>query len=378
MKKLFIVMLTLLTFLTACSKHQVTKSLENPSIENPNTPPKVKSVSAGGSHSMILKEDGTLWATGNNKYGQLGTGDMVSISKPVQVATEVASVSAGKDHTVIVKKDGTVWGTGSGFYGQLGMSPSVSEFTKLKDDQGKDIVDVKSVSATGGFGHTMILTNSGDLLASGHGMYGELGIGTPLMSKYSFTKVASGVASVSVGYEQTLIVKIDGTLWATGNSGSGRLGFTPNGRIAEFTKVVGVSSVSSVSSGEEYTLIVKADGSVHGAGRIGTSSLPVFTPSGQSGIAIVSAGKEHRMLLKKDGTLLGAGVNTDGRVGMDGVTTVTTVAEIMKDVSSVSAGSTHTMIVKKDGTLWATGANSSGQLGTGNTTEVKTPVQVIF
>jgi alpha-tubulin suppressor-like RCC1 family protein len=34
----------------------------------------VQSVAAGGNHSLILKTDGTCWATGDNRFGQLGDG----------------------------------------------------------------------------------------------------------------------------------------------------------------------------------------------------------------------------------------------------------------------------------------------------------------
>ena len=32
------------------------------------------SLAAGGSHSMVLKKDGSVWTTGRNNYGQLGDG----------------------------------------------------------------------------------------------------------------------------------------------------------------------------------------------------------------------------------------------------------------------------------------------------------------
>ena len=43
-------------------------------------------VAAGGSHSMVLKHDGSLWATGENLYGQLGDGSTTSTSDFVKVA----------------------------------------------------------------------------------------------------------------------------------------------------------------------------------------------------------------------------------------------------------------------------------------------------
>ena len=36
---------------------------------------KVKAASTGGFHSLLIKDDGTVWATGYNYYGQLGTKD---------------------------------------------------------------------------------------------------------------------------------------------------------------------------------------------------------------------------------------------------------------------------------------------------------------
>ena len=34
-------------------------------------------ISAGYQHSMILKQDSSVWATGDNRYGQLGDGTTV-------------------------------------------------------------------------------------------------------------------------------------------------------------------------------------------------------------------------------------------------------------------------------------------------------------
>jgi alpha-tubulin suppressor-like RCC1 family protein len=39
-------------------------------------------ISAGYFHTMILKTDGTLWATGDNEYGQLGDGTTRTGARP--------------------------------------------------------------------------------------------------------------------------------------------------------------------------------------------------------------------------------------------------------------------------------------------------------
>jgi len=45
----------------------------------------VRLIAVGAFHNLALKEDGSLWAWGNNEYGQLGTGDTQPRSQPVLV-----------------------------------------------------------------------------------------------------------------------------------------------------------------------------------------------------------------------------------------------------------------------------------------------------
>lgn len=38
-------------------------------------------------HNIVLKNDGTTWAWGNNAYGRLGDGTIILKATPVQVAS---------------------------------------------------------------------------------------------------------------------------------------------------------------------------------------------------------------------------------------------------------------------------------------------------
>ncbi|CAB4122866.1 Regulator of chromosome condensation (RCC1) repeat [uncultured Caudovirales phage] len=106
--------------------------LGNNSVANVSTPVSVgaltnwREVSAGGLHAAAVKTDGTMWCWGDNDYGQLGNNDtnLISRSSPVQVGalTNWQQVSAGWTHTVAVKTDGTMWAWGSNLYGQLGVT----------------------------------------------------------------------------------------------------------------------------------------------------------------------------------------------------------------------------------------------------------------
>ena len=55
----------------------------------------VQAISAGSLHSMVLKQDGSVWTTGWNIYGELGTE-----TKQLNSFTEV--VPSGQCGTVVV------------------------------------------------------------------------------------------------------------------------------------------------------------------------------------------------------------------------------------------------------------------------------------
>jgi alpha-tubulin suppressor-like RCC1 family protein len=78
-------------------------------------------VSAGGTHTLGVKYDNTLWAWGYNANGQLGGSNTINRSSPVQVGTSSWSqVSAGDLHNTIAKSDGTINTFGLNSFGQLG------------------------------------------------------------------------------------------------------------------------------------------------------------------------------------------------------------------------------------------------------------------
>ena len=82
-------------------------------------------VSAGCIHTMAVRTGGTLWAWGFNECGQLGNNiaGFSDNTSPVSVRggfTDWCQISAGGKHSLGVKQDGTAWGWGAGGASQLG------------------------------------------------------------------------------------------------------------------------------------------------------------------------------------------------------------------------------------------------------------------
>ena len=61
-----------------------------------------------------------LWGPGDNFFGQLGDKTRDDRLEPVKIEDDVVAVSAGGDHTMFIKNDGTLWGMGRNNRGQLG------------------------------------------------------------------------------------------------------------------------------------------------------------------------------------------------------------------------------------------------------------------
>ncbi len=134
----------------------------------------VADIAAGEHHSVILKTSGALLVTGYNYYGQLsiGTdGPDSDISTPRFITDEVTSIAAGRDFTMIIKEDGNLYASGRNNFGQLGDGTLLSKtrFELIK-------TDVTAVSC--GDLHSVIITDEGKILTSGRNDDGELGTGT--------------------------------------------------------------------------------------------------------------------------------------------------------------------------------------------------------
>jgi alpha-tubulin suppressor-like RCC1 family protein len=87
------------------------------------------SASAGNSHSVAVRANGTVWAWGYNYSGQLGDGTTINRNSPVSVVggfTDWISASAGGSQSLGVRANGTVWAWGFNGNGRLGDGTTIS------------------------------------------------------------------------------------------------------------------------------------------------------------------------------------------------------------------------------------------------------------
>lgn len=93
--------------------------------------PTVKQLGGGFSHSVARLSDGSLWAWGDNTYGQLGTGNQLNTNAPVRVSGTVSagSLSVGATANAVVSTSGLAYVWGDNRFGQLGDGTMTPRFT---------------------------------------------------------------------------------------------------------------------------------------------------------------------------------------------------------------------------------------------------------
>ncbi|CAK0746863.1 hypothetical protein CCP4SC76_1780002 [Gammaproteobacteria bacterium] len=93
----------------------------------------VKALAAGWSHSLAIKTDGSLWVWGDNTYGQLGLGAADETPHPtphrVENFSQVVTVAGGWRSTLVLREDGTVWAFGKNDSGALGDGTYADHFS---------------------------------------------------------------------------------------------------------------------------------------------------------------------------------------------------------------------------------------------------------
>ena len=185
----------------------------------------------------------------NTHRSILGLGDttLFATNVPTRVGSETtwASVSAGlnSDFTLAIRTDGSLWGWGNNGYAGAVYSWS-------------------GTAATAYYDHTATATNTYSFSIFA---YGYLGLGSNVPNAATPTRVGTdnNWAMVSAGNQHALGLKSDGSLYTWGYNGSGRLGI---GRtdfyVAVPTRVGADNDWVAISAGYDHSLALKSDGSL--------------------------------------------------------------------------------------------------------------------
>ena len=397
------------------------------------------SISCGYQHGLALSVAGRIWSWGEQASGRLGNGqtagaDLATPSRVLKGAGYFDNgtiIAAGYDHSLVIDQDGFVWAFGENGSGQLGDNSTTDRGLPVrvwKSSTSQDYLGA-CIGADGGQNFSVALLPTGVPVTWGIQSSGRLGNGLNSSNSRKYAEPVkngddpaypdlAGIRQIAAGHghglgrepnasEQTGSL---GRVWAWGSNTSGQLGLgsTTHGIRAEpmlLSANTELTDALDISGGGAHTAVVRwkdgdaeLDGTVwtcgnRADGRLGngsTSSGDVTYPtkvikvdgSALTGVWQVSAGPTHTLALDGDGHVWAWGDNTYGQLG-DGSTSDNGYARLVKDsagtgllsnIVMISAGGEATngrsMALAADGTIWVWGRNDEGQLGNGQTASV--------
>lgn len=326
-----------------------------------------------------------LRSWGRNDFGQTGNGNVTNQPSPIVINIgSVTGIGSGYYHTLFLRADGTIAASGFNLYGQLG------DGTNAQPETTTQVAEISTAAqAAGGGFHSLALLTDGTVRAWGFNAYGQLGNDSTIDSPTPVTAAGlENIVAVAAGLEHSLALKSDGTVWAWGNNSSGQLGDNSQIRRGAAVRVLTspntpLTGIIAVSAGEYHSLALKSDGTVYvwgsnGHGQLGNDStapsivLTAVRNTTLSSVVQIAAGAYHNVALKNDGSVFVWGRNTEGEAGNGSsganglIYQLTPVqSEVGGNVVDIRARGFHTLARKSDGSIFAWGSNLYGQLGYG-------------
>jgi len=290
-----------------------------------NIPAATVKVAVGGSHSMALHTDGSLWVWGDNAFGQLGNGRMTRYNEAY----------------VIVENHDEV------------------RPIRLKGN----IVDIAA-----GNGFSLAVNTNGELFAWGRNDFGQLGDGTRT-NRATPVKIMDDVVFVEANHFTSIAITSDGQLWQWGND------VTRIDNDANFLSPTRLmSNVMTAAAGGTHILMVTNNNRLYGIGMVQNLGIydgnPNLSPVWQgnpyamqpahimSNVQAVAANHQTSFALTTGGRLYGWGPNSRGDIGSGSDEWWVSLPEfVMADVREIFTGS---MAIRNDGSLWIWGGLYDG------------------
>uniref|UniRef100_A0A061R666 Ubiquitin-protein ligase E3 A n=1 Tax=Tetraselmis sp. GSL018 TaxID=582737 RepID=A0A061R666_9CHLO len=342
-------------------------------------------ISCGAGHGTLLTET-RVYAWGSNAKGQCASDPVgePQMSFPVEIpllrGKFVTQVACGEAHTLCVTATSQVYAWGDNRFGQLGTGDTCSSVEPMLVDT-LWAIPVKQLAA--GNHHSAALTGNGFLFTWGSNSKGQLGL--PLEVDAAVMLTNSRKSKSLPGANQKMLdamldmgiskSRAELALRETGNSGV---------EVAAewlFTNRAEDDAPTDVSVSEPSASLKNTPGAVHQMNP-GQSDLQWRDSIGKTprrvtlqGISFVSCGGAHTVVITSEGRVMAWGDGSKGQLGNGELTHCTeAVSAVLPDgvgkVVAVACGDEHTVFLTSEGHAYACGDNREGQLGLGSDAEL--------
>jgi len=281
----------------------------------------VVSIAAGDYHSLAMTSDGQVYAWGDNDNGQLGVDDTTRRYTAVPVAspfdatkpmTGIVAVAGANSFSLFLSNSGTVFGTGYNANGQLGTGDTTRQTVPVTVTSLAGVT-VQAIAASDD-NFSLALASDGTVYAWGLNNYGQLGSGdTANSSRAHQVGGLSGATAVAANGDHSMALLQDGTVREWGADYYGQLGDGAGAyNTTTPTTVTGLSNVAAIAAGDVHSVALGGAPSATGAGDI----TPAALAFGQQQVGATSTAQ-----------IVTVGNTTGAPIGVSSVAVITDTAD---------------------------------------------------
>ena len=196
-------------------------------------PGAVRAVAAGSADTYVLLRDGTVWVAGDNTIGQLGAGNSptlasghrgvsaTAVPREIPSLSHVVAIAGGGDSGYALRADGSVWAWGDDSFGELGIG--IRRFDVDRPVRVRLPAPAVAIAAGASSGYALL--RDGAVWAWGDGSQGELGDGALRGSTLPRRVVGlSTVVQIAADGETAFALERPGAVFSWGSDQYGQLG----------------------------------------------------------------------------------------------------------------------------------------------------------
>ncbi|TKS68356.1 putative E3 ubiquitin-protein ligase HERC3 [Collichthys lucidus] len=204
-----------------------------------------------------------------------------------------------------------------------------------------------------------------------------------------------GLKEVACGWQHSMFLLQDGSVYTCGSSCCGQLGHDKPGTSPELVGALDTQKITVVSCGRAHSMAVNDQGQVFawGAGEggqlgLGTAEAAVRIPRlvkrlCDHRISQVMCGNQHCIALSRDGQLFTWGQNTSGQLGLGKGEPSKLFPHPLKSLAGIplakiTAGGDHSFALSLSGAVFGWGKNKAGQLGLNDKQDRAVPCHIKF
>ena len=267
-------------------------------------------VAVSNQFNLVTSSSTSLRVLFAKAWGFLPTDPPLNVANAIAIAVGNAGSGTALGHYLVLKSDGKIasWSGGIVQFGETNVAALSNSI-------------VTAIAA--GFEDSLALKSDGTVYAWGDNAFGETNVPSGL----------NGVIAIACGDNHDLALKLDNTITGWGQN-----------NFLQLTNAA-ATNVVAIAAGGQDSMALRADGSVVTWGNFGSGQFPV--PFNATNIIAIAAGGQHFLALRANGTVVGWGSSSFGQ---------TTIPAGLSNIVAISAGANHSVFLRNDGTVVTLGA----------------------